>query len=82
MEPSKKRPVPPIYLDRSSVAEALSLSESTIEELVRQDRFPRPRKISDRRAGWLMREVMEWAESRPVSDLLPVENSARARRAA
>lgn len=65
----------PIYLDKPAVAECVALSETTIEKLVRQDEFPKPRVLSGRRVAWLLREVEEWAESRPVSDLLPPRNT-------
>lgn len=65
-----------IFLDLQSVAEALSISESTVQKLTREDAsFPKTRKISAGRVGWLLREIQEWAESRPVADLLPVANS-------
>lgn len=66
-----------IYLDLQSVAAAVSLSETSVQQLVREDVFPKPRKISSRRVGWLLREVQEWAEARPVSDLLPPRNTSR-----
>jgi hypothetical protein len=34
-------------------------------------RFP-----SARRSCWLLREIEEWAESRPISDFLPPPNTA------
>lgn len=68
---------PIIYLDLQSVAAALSLSETSVQQLVRENAFPKPRKISARRVGWLLREVQEWAEARPVSDLLPPPNTGR-----
>ncbi|WP_422085424.1 helix-turn-helix transcriptional regulator [Variovorax sp.] len=42
---------------------------------MREGAFPKPRVLSGRRVGWLLREVEEWAESRPVSALLPPKNS-------
>ncbi|MBT2299202.1 AlpA family phage regulatory protein [Variovorax paradoxus] len=69
----------PIYLDKPAVAEFVALSESTVEKLVRENEFPKPRILSGRRVAWLVREVEEWAESRPVSDLLPPENTGRRR---
>ena len=69
----------PIYLDRQAVAEFVALSETTVEKLVRESAFPKPRVLSGRRVAWLVREVEEWAESRPISDLLPPENTGRRR---
>ena len=66
---------PPIFLDLPAVAEAVALSVSTVQELVRQEDFPKPRQLSGRRVGWLLREVTEWAESRPVSNLPPPPNT-------
>lgn len=72
----------PIYLDKPAVAEFVALSETTIEKLVRENGFPKPRVLSGRRVAWLVREVEEWAESRPVSDLLPPPNTGSRRRPA
>jgi prophage regulatory protein len=68
------------YLDKAAVAEAVALSESTVEKLVRENEFPKPRILSGRRVAWLVREVEEWAEARPVSDLLPPENTGSRRK--
>lgn len=65
----------PIYLDLQAVAEVVSLSESAVKHLVRQKQFPQPREISRRRVAWLVREVEEWAEKRPVSTQLPPGSS-------
>ncbi|WP_227459883.1 helix-turn-helix transcriptional regulator [Laribacter hongkongensis] len=63
-------------MDLEEVAEALSVSKSTVQAMAAQGNgFPRPRKISSKRVGWLVREVMEWADGRPVSDLLPPPNT-------
>lgn len=67
--------IKPAYLDKPAVCAFLSLKESTIDELVRQEHFPKQRKLSAKRVGWLVRELEEWAESRPVSDLLPPANT-------
>lgn len=67
--------VRPIIVDLATAAEVVSLSESTLQEMVRKKTFPAPRKMSDRRVGWLMREIEEWAENRPASDLLPPPNT-------
>jgi len=65
----------PAYLDIAGACNFVALGESTLQELVREDKFPKPRKLSGRRVGWLVRELEEWAESRPVSDQLPPENT-------
>ena len=71
--------VKPIFLALEQVAAAVSLSESTVQKLVREESFPKPRLLFDQRTAWLAREVEEWAEARPVSDLLPPPNSNRSR---
>lgn len=65
----------PIYLDLPSVSEVVSLSSASIQRLVRENSFPKPRVLSGRRVAWLTREVEEWAEARPVSDLPPPVNA-------
>lgn len=67
----------PIYLDLEQVAEAVALAATTVQRMVRENQFPQPRKLSAKRVGWLVREVEEWAEARPASDLLPPPNTGR-----
>ena len=38
------------------------------------------RQLSGQRVGWLVREVQEWAESRPVSNLPPPPNTGAPKR--
>ena len=64
-----------IFYSLPELAFVLSLSESGIQELVRQGDLPHPRVLSTRRVGWLVREIEEWAENRPNSNLLPPANS-------
>ena len=66
--------IKPIYLDRENSAAFVSLSVPTMERLVARRLFPQPRQLTDKRVGWLVRELEEWAESRPVSSNLPVAN--------
>lgn len=75
MAASQKGFVAPIFLDLQTLAEVVALSESTVQDLVRKGQFPQPRQLSGRRVGWLLREVQEWAESRPVSMLPPPSNT-------
>lgn len=70
----------PMFVDKQEAARILSLSESTFEELIRKNEFPKARLLSSRRVGWLVREVEEWAESRPVADLLPPPNTGSRKR--
>lgn len=74
-ESNKKPAVQPIFLDLPTVAQVVSLSESAVQGLVRKGEFPQPRQLSGRRVGWLMPEVQQWAESRPVSQILPPPNA-------
>ncbi len=68
--------VAPIYVDLPTVAALVSLSEASIQNLVRDDAFPKSRLLSGRRVGWLLREVNEWAEARPHSSLPPPPNTS------
>ena len=67
----------PIYLDLERVANAVSLSVGTVQKLIREGGFPQPRMLSGRRVGWLVREVEQWAEARPISDLPPPPDSGK-----
>ena len=67
----------PIYLELPDVSSAVTLAEATIQKMVRTGEFPAPRQLSGRRVGWLLREVEEWAENRPVSNLPPPPNTGK-----
>ena len=67
----------PIYVDLPSVASLVTLATATIQRMVREGVFPKPRQLSANRVAWLLREVEEWAEERPVSDLPPPTNCGR-----
>jgi prophage regulatory protein len=67
----------PFYLDLASVCATVALEESTVKRMIREKEFPKPRQLSKRRVGWLVREVKEWSEARPVSDLPPPPNTGR-----
>jgi len=66
-----------LFLDKPATADCVNLSIDTLERLVQSGKFPAARQISDKRVGWLVREVEEWAESRPRSGNLPVANCGR-----
>jgi prophage regulatory protein len=74
--------VKPLYLDLETVCTIVSLAPATVQLLVRQKQFPKPRLLSGRRVGWLLREIEEWAEQRPISDLLPPANTGARRKKA
>jgi prophage regulatory protein len=67
----------PMYLDLPRTAEFMAVSVRTWQNLVQAGEAPRPRKLSAGRVGWLVSELREWGEARPVSDLLPPANSGR-----
>jgi prophage regulatory protein len=67
--------IKPAYLDFSGVTGFVALSGSTVQQLVRDGTFPKPRLLSGRRVAWLVRELEDWAELRPVSDQLPPQQT-------
>ena len=69
----------PLYLELEAVAGTVALAASTVQRLVRENAFPKPRQLSGRRVAWLVREIEEWAEARPVSDLPPPPNTCSRR---
>jgi prophage regulatory protein len=81
METKKRQivSIEPAALDLDTAAQYVALSTSTIEKLVRQGEFPKPRQLSGRRVAYLVRELQEWIEARPVSDCLPPVNSGYGR---
>lgn len=73
---------PPIFLEREAAAAAMTLSVPTFMAEVKAGHLPQPRRISPNRVGWLWTELMESANSLPVSDLLPPPNTGNRRKAA
>lgn len=69
--------IEPICVRLDDLAELVGLSRSNIERLIRNNDFPKPRQASKGRVVWLVREVKEWAESRPVSNCLPPPNCGK-----
>jgi prophage regulatory protein len=66
-----------LYLELAAVSATVCLAVASIQRLVGMGSFPKPRQLSDRRVAWLVREVEEWAEGRPMSDLPPPSNTSR-----
>ncbi|MCX4137881.1 AlpA family phage regulatory protein [Paraburkholderia sp. SEWSISQ10-3 4] len=69
----------PIFYGLRDVADVLTLSPSGIQAMVRAGEFPKPRALGARRVGWLVSEVVQWAESREVADMLPPMNAGNRR---
>lgn len=69
----------PIYVDLPGVTSLVTLATATIQRMVREGVFPKPRQLSANRVAWLLREVEEWAEERPVSEIAPPANTNRKR---
>jgi prophage regulatory protein len=69
--------------EKDELPAVTKLSARTIEEEIRQGRFPKPRLASTRRVVWLASEIGAWMRSLPVADLPPPPNTgARKPRAA
>lgn len=64
-----------LYFEKSELPAVTTLSETTIDEEIRQGRFPKPRQLAGRRVGWLVDDVLEWARARPVSEQPPPPNT-------
>lgn len=69
--------IKPAYLDRGQTAAYVSLSHTTMDDLIKAGTFPKPRQLSPKRVGWKVSELEDWCDSRPVSDLPPPRNTGR-----
>ena len=48
------------------VARTTSLSKSTIYDLIKANKFPRPKRLGKRAVGWLADDIQNWIENRPL----------------
>lgn len=48
------------------VIKITGLGRDTIYRYIREGRFPRQRRLSERTSGWREDEVQAWVDSRPV----------------
>lgn len=62
-------------IERDELPAIVKLKLRTIEEEMRQGRFPRPRKLSGRRVAWLASDVDAWMAALPESDIPPPPNT-------
>ncbi len=69
----------PRLLRIDEVAMCLGLSRSQVWRMVKECRFPKPRRLSTRAVAWLEQEVSGWISARPVFDS-PGQPAPRARR--
>ena len=51
-------------LRRETVSELVGVGRSTLYEMMRQGRFPRPVHINSRAVGWVASEIEDWIEAR------------------
>jgi predicted DNA-binding transcriptional regulator AlpA len=58
----------PLLLDLSAVIALTGIGQRRLYELMEADRFPRPRKASDRIARWYRPELVSWIEKLPVAE--------------
>lgn len=75
--PVRQVALSPGALTLNNAALFVALSPTTVQLMVRKGEFPRPRRLSGRRVGFLVRELDEWLESRPVSEQLPPPNTGQ-----
>lgn len=64
-----------LYFSKAELPALTTLSETAIDEEIRQGRFPKPRQLAGRRVGYYIDDILEWARSRPVSDQAPPANT-------
>jgi len=69
----------PGLLRIDAVTVHLGLSRSQVWRMVKEGRFPKPRRLSTRAVAWLEPEVSAWIDARPVFDE-PQQPAPRPRR--
>ena len=57
----------PAFLDLSSAAECVSITEDELISMVKRGDFPQPRQVSAKKISWLTSDVEDWALKRPRS---------------
>lgn len=67
--------ITPAALVLEDAAAYCALSVSTLQKLVREGAAPKPRKLSERRVAFLVKDLDSWLVSLPESDILPPENT-------
>lgn len=54
------------FISMNSVTERTGYSRVHLWRLIKTGKFPQPRKLSERKIGFLETDVDEWMQSRPV----------------
>ncbi len=67
-----------VFFSADELRRVTGLSRTTVWRLETEGDFPPRRQITTKRVGWLVSEVEEWAESRPLAQPDP-EMGERAR---
>ena len=50
------------------VVKCIGLCKATVYNLIAENDFPKPKKLSSRAVGWLNSDIQEWIESRSSSN--------------
>ncbi len=48
------------------VVKRVRLGKTSIYKLVKENKFPKPLKLSDRAVGWSSEDIQRWINTRPV----------------
>ena len=54
------------YIRKPEVRQIAGSSDSTIWRMEKRGQFPKRRQLGPNSVGWLLSEIEEWMESRPV----------------
>ena len=60
--------MPAMLLTRQEVEQACKITKSTLYRLMREGRFPLPRRIGVRAVRWEAAEIQDWIGKQPRSD--------------
>jgi prophage regulatory protein len=74
--------IKPAILALEDAAAYLALRTRTFQTLVAQKIIAQPRKLSEKRVGWLVSDLDAFATSLPVADALPPPNTGHRKKAA
>ncbi len=58
-------------LRAQEVTDAVGLSRQYLYVLIKQGKFPPPKKLNSRASAWLQSDIQDWIESRPTANLGP-----------